>query len=263
MAAKRTIKISANWFRGGHFDVEIPDSAERKLRRLASPRNRSRSPYVSISGNNVVIKGMFDKRMAVRDVHRYNVKTGVVLKCPQDMHPSIKRNLPTVVFLLESPHKDEYSKSNDEYNPIAPAMGTIIGTTGRNLDDGLGYVLSQVRSGVADGSRIIISNPVQFQASLHMILQDKLNTSVRNAVWTALWQHQGRHIKNCFASRMENYNPYLVINACTGGQDDNNGLNKQVTRFLKEEKICREIYEINHPSSWSIPNLWGIYVGND
>lgn len=251
----KIIRISANWLQGGHLDVEIPESAEEELRELATPRNCSRSPYISISGNNVVIKGMFDTRMAVQDVYRYNVKAGVVLKCPRDMHPSAKRDLPTLALLLESPHKDEYGKRNGEYNPIAPAMGT----TGRNLDSYLGYVLSQIQSGVVDGSKIIISNPIQFQASLHMILGGKINKDVRDAVWTALWTRQ--YVKSDFASRMRDYSPYVIINACTGGQKDNNGLNKKVTCFLKEKEICREIYEIDHPRGWSIPSLWRIYAG--
>lgn len=251
------VKIHAKWLPGGELEViDFPQEV----------RLEPSHEYVCASGNDVVIRRMFDTRMAVRDVHRYNVKTGVVLKCPRDMHPSAKRDLPTVVLLLESPHKDEYGKRNGEYNPIAPAMGK----TGRNLDDGLGYVLSQIPSGLVDGSKIIISNPIQFQASLHMIqsslhvipgekMNEKVKKKVKTAVWDALWEQPC--VQDCFKSRMRDYSPYIIINACTGGQKDNNGLNKKVTCFLKEKKICREIYEIDHPSGWSIPSLWRIYTG--
>ena len=238
--------ISADWLPQNEklYVGNFPTEVEERLEEL-----RPDHEYIQISGGDVVIKRMFDKCMAVRDVYRYNVKTGIALKCRQDVHPSIKSDLPTIVLLLESPHRSEY---DSERKPIAPAGGK----TGANLDDGLDYVLSQIKSEVVDGSRIIVSNPVQFQTSLHMILpkpEKKYKDALKISVWKAVWSHQ--YIEGGFESRMEKYAPYLVINACTGGQEDDKGLNKQVTDFLKRKKICRKIYEIDHPFSWKIPIL--------
>ena len=242
----KTVGISANWYQGGrgHFNVEIPESAEQKLRDLTNPDN----PYVSISRNKVVISQMFNSDMKVADVYRYGIEKDrdlIAQRIGRDKAVWEECHLPTIVLLLESPHGDEYDKSN---KPIAPAMGT----TGRNLDNCLGWVLSQIRGRIFNGSRIIISNPVQFQTSLHMILGGKMNGEVKVPVWNALWHRQ--YVKGCFVSRMANYNPYLVINACTGGQDEN-GLKRIVTGFLKKKGICREIYEINHPVNWNISKL--------
>ena len=239
----KTVGISANWLQGSHVDVDIPESIEKKLRDLAN----SGDPYVSISKNKVVIGQMFDTAMKVPDVYRYKVEKDwdlIVQRVGRDKGVGEECHLPTIVLLLESPHKDEY----DNGTPIAPAMGR----TGRNLDSHLAYVLSQIRNRIFNGSRVIVSNPVQFQTSLHMILPGKINKGVKNAVWKALWQWL--YVQGCFASRMENYNPYLVINACTGGQNKN-APRKQVTDFLKTKKICQNIYETNHPTNWDISEL--------
>ena len=198
----------------------------------------------------MVIDQMFDACMKVRDVYRYKIEKDIDLiaqRVGRDKAVWEECHLPTIVLLLESPHTDEY----DNGKPIAPAMGT----TGRNLDSHLGGVLSQIRNRIFNGSRVIVSNPVQFQASLHMILRGKMNGKVRDAVWRSLWQHQDQYIQNCFASRMENYSPYIVINACTKGYQGKGELQKKVTALLTEKRNYREIYEISHPSRWTIPKL--------
>ena len=249
--------IRADWLQDG--DIEVKDFPQDVC---LDPDH----PYVSTSGGNVIIDQMFDACMKVRDVYRYKIeKHGnlVVRRLHQDKDVREECDLPKIILLLESPHRDEYCNNR----PCAPAMGQ----TGRNLDrqtgdncgSGLSCVLSQtqIRNSIRDGSsRIIISNPIQFQASLHMILQGKMNRDVRNAVWNSLWQHQDRRIQNCFAARMEIYDPYIIINACTKGYNrkgellEENKLQKKVTAFLKtfleESGICCEVYEINHPSSW-------------
>lgn len=256
------VKIHAGWLPDEGLEIgNFPQWVERQLA-------NHRPPYVSTSGGDVVIDQMFDDCMKVRDFYRYKVeKDGglIAQRVGNDRRgKSVQEEccLPTIVLLLESPHMGEYDTSN---RPIAPAMGrtgdNLDRQTGNNCGSGLNCVLSKIGHKICNGSRIIISNPVQFQASLHMILEplernigeiDRgTKRTVTSTVWRSLWRCDD--IQNCFASRMIGYNPYIVINACTGGQG-RYGLNKDVTaflaNFLKERGMCCEIYEIGHPSSW-------------
>ena len=198
--------------------------------------------YVSVSGRNVIIDRMFDACMKVPDVYRYKIENDgnlSVQRLCQDKDVREECDLPTIVLLLESPHRDEYRNNR----PCAPAMGA----TGRNLDSHLCSVLSCIRHSIRNGSsRIILSNPVQFQTSLHMILHE-MNREVRDAVWNALWCHP--YIRSRFESRMRAYNPYIIINACTGGRKPE-GLRRKVSDFLQQAQICGRIYKGSHPSGW-------------
>ena len=229
--------IRAGWLRDG--DIEVTDF----------PQDVTLDPdhsYVSVSGRNVIIDRMFDACMKVRDVYRYKIENDGnlvvrdVRESGRDKEVWEECDLPTIVLLLESPHEKEYDENN---NPIAPAMGS----TGTNLDKYLCSVLSCIRHSIRNGSsRIILSNPVQFQTSLHMILHE-MNREVRDAVWNALWCHP--YIRNRFESRMRAYNPYIIINACTGGENPR-GLKRKVSDFLQEAQICGRIYKGSHPAGW-------------
>lgn len=262
------VRIRARWLQDGDIEVkDFPQDMEQGLMDLANSNPDHDYVCASTSGSDVVIKRMFDADMKVPDVYRYKIeKDGnlIVQRVGSDKNVLKECHLPTIVLLLESPHKDEYCNNR----PIAPARGT----TGRNLDSHLSGVLSPIRNRIFNGSRVIISNPVQFQTSLHMILEslkqsnlseqdkkklkekfkDKENKcKVKDAVWRFFWERN--HIQSHFAFRMKEYDPYIVINACTG--EGGTGLNKKITDFLKNREICCEIYEIRHPSRWTIPKL--------
>ena len=107
------VRIHADWLQDGD-SIEVTDFPQDVT---LDPSH----PYVSTSEGNVVIDQMFDRQMAVQDVHRYNIRAGVALRCP-DVLPSVNCDLPTVVLLLESPHKKEYHRNAYDGNRTADAV---------------------------------------------------------------------------------------------------------------------------------------------
>ena len=248
-------------------------------------KNRGSPQHVRKKGNVVIVKDFFGVNNKVPDVNRYSIGAGsccvrhdnryhicndsyLIPHCDeQDMHQQI----PNIVLLLESPHKDEYQPGNINC-PIAPAMGT----TGDNIDRCLGTVLRDIKKDlinaglneaefIKSGGHVIISNPIQFQTSLHAIhgksLQKKWVT-LRNNVWWTLWNEQ--RIQRNFRARLKRYNPSLIINACTGKRSTKDvltrtdaltrthGLRSLVTRFVREELPKVPLYEAYHPAiNWN------------
>ena len=260
----------ALWIQSRRFGrVEIPTDRA-KLERSVKQKGRNGCRYVRIdSYNDVYVKDMFDRNKAVPDVERYHIcKSGhdlsLISYCSNAVHPQNRYNdhlcrqkfqSDTVVLLLESPHKDEYDNCG---RPIAPAQGS----TGRNIDSHLECVLRrilhnnmrQIRSGC--NTRVILCNPVQFQTSLHMILDVEWQKPWRDKVWLSLWNEP--IIQQCFRARMALYNPKFVINACTGNrtrpnQRKVNSLKRKITAFLKCIGIDN-VYETGHPVSWHSQN---------
>lgn len=215
---------------------------------------------------SVVLQGMFDAGHRVPDVDRYVVRTtpsGAQLTChgtsdfpasrymdktPQGCHSNI-------VVLLESPHKDEYERINGAFSPRAPAQRA----TGTNIANHLcGYFDAQL-SGVtgsnymhlhANGSHIVLCNPVQFQASLRAG-RHRLKPKSKVMVWERLWNVPG--VKADFLQRLIRYRPHIIINACTKTGRSDGGCKNLVRRFLHEQRAtfpnrCH-VYEAPHPSS--------------
>lgn len=155
----------------------------------------------------------------------------------------------SIILLLESPHCDEF---NSNKIPIAPAQGE----TGKLIDKNIFNVLEEILSSEeksifneGDNIRIIIANPIQYQTSLYMYhnrkLEDEYQT-LRNRCWRAIWNE--KNIKDDFKERIKRYNPTLIINACTYSLKD------KVTEFLKENKF-NNIYTSYHPSYWKGFNI--------
>lgn len=222
----------------------------------------------------IIIKGAFGEDNIVPDVDRYRIHRDgdrITLKphpqCQVKSHSNryndIKAAKPqkkcdkTIVIILESPHKDEYLCNVG--HPIAPAQGS----TGSNIQGWLDRVLLSCPAlrgelmglSAGTGIRVLLSNPVQFQASLASIIKsgslckktrDDVREKVRDAVWNALWDEE--RIKTCFKNRLRTYSPDYIINTCT-----KSGSKKQnVSSFLKCKFPNCEIYEVNHPSFWHI-----------
>ena len=156
----------------------------------------------------------------------------------------------TVVVVLESPHADEYV-NGDVNSRIAPAQGV----TGCNMDRLLAHALCAdaiVEAGlhVANNSRVVIANPVQFQTSLWCIHGGRLEfegqnlnwRTLRDAVWKTLWME----LNNDFAVRLKGYRPTLILNCCTAK------LQPEVTRWLRRD-YGSIIYCVTHPSTWQAP----------
>lgn len=154
-----------------------------------------------------------------------------------------RRILPgAVVIILESPHQFEYTPF---YMPIAPLQKPASKTRLRNQ---LPRLLSEVGIRMGD---IVLANPIQFQTSLHRLLQPAYQSGVqaalRDAVWKGLYLAEvngERVVEAEFRERIRRYQPSLIINACTAG-----------VRGLVAETFCSMPYKVmgvnHHPSYWS------------
>ena len=213
---------------------------------------------------------MFRGNNLVRDVDRYRIR--LVQNRPTLM-PHLSREISpetnghndirpqqcgnTLVVLLESPSKHEYDGAPNR--PIAPAQGQ----TGCGLLCHLGNLLEKaiqtldddnyLRDHLSDDTRLVISNPIQFEASLlYAIREDAMSQKRRrrltNAIWTELWSIP--EIKWRFLRRLRSYNPSIIINSCTSQ------LNSLVCQYLAANSNIRlpHIYRTYHPSSPSYSN---------
>ncbi|MDU4787622.1 MAG: hypothetical protein E6441_12865 [Clostridium sp.] len=119
-----------------------------------------------------------------------------------------KGNNKRIVVILESPHNDEF---NDDIT------GPALGVTGKKFEK---YFLEIFNDYINksnprilnkdDECEIILMNAIQYKASLGF------NTEMfRDRVWLTLWSQ--KEIRECFASRLKEYEPYIIINLCTDG----------------------------------------------
>lgn len=248
--------------------VPIPDSGPF----AADIRGLNLRPdLVRTVGNNIVISQMFGSNCVVQDVNRYAIDNA---ECPQRLqikshniaafqpfvatYPYVDR-VPTpssteqfaLVILLESPHRDEFGASVG--SPIGPARGV----TGEGIDRYLETVLRDdercrclIRRRRPD--RVIITNPIPFQTSLYAIHRGRLDKwrTLRDKIWRELWKLEDSNgccvFQRCLLTKLQRYNPALIINACTGGEK---GLGLKVTKVLSQHypDLC---IKKNHPSSW-------------
>lgn len=253
---------------------------------LSNLRN-SQSSYVQVAnrGNTVDVKRMFGAINLVRDVDRYRIrrKNGRLCLIPHstgEISPEINKHkdlVPqqggnTLVVLLESPSRYEYNGAPNL--PIAPAQGQ----TGFGLFCHLGNLLnraiedcSHLRDNLQDDTKVVISNPIQFEASLlYAIRKDVLSEyresrteknaekrkklmniyrrrrrNLTNAVWRKLWEVC--EIRQEFGQRLMGYSPSIIINSCT------RGLSKEIRQYLADNENINlpHIYQTHHPSSSS------------
>ena len=160
----------------------------------------------------------------------------------------------TIVVILESPHKDEYLR--DVSQPIAPAQGA----TGSNVQGWLDRVLRSCSALCTEleeeTTRVILANPIQYQASLVSVIRSSCWRRTRDSVWRELWHSQ--LIRAAFEARLTSYSPDFIINACThdvGCSRDhcpNNADCKKhrIRSFLAGPFEGCSRYEANHPSWW-------------
>lgn len=214
--------------------------------------------HVQTVGADVIVKNFFEVNSEVPDVSRYRIGDDGQLVHHCDVPESrlhIHPQLGSIVLLLESPYKDEYQFRNINC-PIAPARGK----TGDNIHRCLDTVLSHIEAErIVPGYKVIISNPIQFQTSLHAIHGQSVREStgkwkrLRNYVWLNLWgDGEEKYIKQCFLARLGRYYPKVIINACTGaqgcGDEDPKGL---VNAFVQAEFPNAHHYETPHPVTWN------------
>lgn len=130
-----------------------------------------------------------------------------------------EKQIPTIVVVLESPHKDEFFDGNSERDDPMPAMGD----TGDNIIKYFSSVLmkyinqigmsngviSRRTSGIENGKyRIALVNVVQYQCSL-----GEPTKEFRNKVFCKMWNFP--KVKKDFIHRLKIVNPTIIINCCT------------------------------------------------
>lgn len=256
-----------------------------RYERVTEEIRRYGGPNVVLEDGNVLVTDFFGERNKVPDVSRYRIAEGnsvrhnrrysignnkyLIPHCDisrqllQDLlreQQILEQQIGNIVLILESPHKDEYQPGNINC-PIAPANGG----TGHNIDQYLATVLSRIddQQLIAPSCHVIISNPIQFQTSLHAIHQQSLKDyweTLRDNVWRTLWGNENGQIQNCFGERLDAYNPSLIINACT------DALTRHVTKFVREALPDVPLYyETYHPAhnNWAkcTRNNWTICNG--
>jgi hypothetical protein len=150
-----------------------------------------------------------------------------------------------ILLLLESPHKDEYSRKHtkpDDLNPIAPAQNI----TGDNIKNNIHKLLEKIALPDSFYS-LIVANPIAYVCSLGVFQQDneELNETVRDNIWKAIWKIKDNDsyvFQEEFINRCSNYQPEYIINCCT------DGLQKNVTEVLFNNGFSHNLYTAYHPS---------------
>ena len=183
------------------------------------------------------------------DRQRHNPRDGCLRAVPVDGEGNSSGDDPVLLIVLESPHTDEYEGS--VANPIGPARGQ----SGTNLEDQLGALLGascDVMGTVPCGTRVVVANPVQFQASLHAVHGGSLWCygfgKLRDAVWESIWSVE--EIRDDFRERIDCFAPTWIINACTGGSNGRGRVNGAVSEWLLDGKMGCRLYATTHPASW-------------
>jgi hypothetical protein len=156
----------------------------------------------------------------------------------------------SLVFILESPHKGEYHVINGKWTAREPLTGS------RGVfETHLASVLKKLN--LRDPIRIVLCNPVQWQASLHRFYLTKTRTgrkwklqgSIRKQIWCQLWNYSQdgeEPVQANFVSRLLAYNPKFIINACSKEFRIPVGLLLGQYFNLKLQP-----YTVNHPSGWN------------
>ncbi|WP_421902723.1 hypothetical protein [Maridesulfovibrio sp.] len=173
---------------------------------------------------------LFDVSMKVDDVCRYTVKVCAnkfVLHKNEtkddifnkssfnDIAPIFEK--PSLVIILESPHKYEYGMSeNDEVWPKAPAQKE----TGDKIESLLEDLLNKSNLIKKMDRRfkefqVILSNPVPYQTSLYSLHKKELNVpgvrTMRDKIWKILWPE----VEDEFCALIKEYKAIAIVNACT------------------------------------------------
>ena len=183
------------------------------------------SRYITKDEDGLTILEEFFENRSVLDVWRYSLLMSengfrLMRHCSYNQklershyrdHLAITSKQKNIVLFIESPHKNEYT-SDGRFIPIGPAQGR----TGEKIEqyfEGLFNNFINRYSELTEKSYgVIISNPVQYQTSLHEILHlSKVNNTLKDCIWRGLFD------ENEFQRRLANYSPAVVINACTSG----------------------------------------------
>lgn len=204
------------------------------------------------NGKYSIPKELFRCDKKVYDEIRYKIEieNGIVRKKKIEKYISSKvdidddyKSYKRIVVIIESPHKDEY---DDNFNPKGPAQGKTGDMIEKNIDQILELFKGEDENVENSKYILIISNPVQFQASLGSFYDNGLHKSIRNNIWSELY----KIYKDDFVKRLEEYEPNYILNATTFGRKYR--INKAI-RIVKssENSKIQKVKESYHPAAWN------------
>lgn len=265
------LKLKVHW-RTEPLEVDLSRVSEGNLDTVMREIRASGLPHVRTEGDDVIVENFFEKTNNVLDVSRYLIGEEdccvhddgryricndryLIRHCDiPESELQIQQQTGSIVLLLESPHEAEYTDDEGGYG-IDRRQVPANGDSGENIDLCLGTVLLhiQIETGLVVSDRhVVISNPVQFQTSLHAIHGQSVSDSpwdtLRNNVWRALWGNENEHIQQCFLARLERYHPRVIINACTS--DLKHRVTSSVEGWLNARGLEIPLYKIDHPANW-------------
>lgn len=159
------------------------------------------------------------------------------------------------VLLLESPHKDEYKL---DMQPLVPANGDsgdqiIHKHNGLMHIQQLGMYLKEQFTVLDRCYPVFLCNPIQYQTSLHHLLGVPIIPSIRDNVWTQIWE-KIPEIREYFVKRLQAYKPILIINGCTKSKTAGKPLSEKVWKEIEANfKSNRTVYYCStaHPCCWN------------
>lgn len=227
----------------------------------------SNSKYILLDEKTNTItlkKSFFKKNKQVQNVTRFFVelsgdqltivspaeKSGLVSSSSfeDDIIESNYKNK-TIAIILESPHIDEYEKSQDKLVPISAAQGQ----TGKKIDksiDKLIFALNHYEVIEQQHKyRVILINAVSFQTSLHFIHEKPMNNyyrELRDKMWLKMWSEIPQ-TKSDFTKQLVSLKrDSILINACPKSLKP--FINQELLQFT--DQFC--LFESNHPSSTEV-----------
>lgn len=208
------------------------------------------------------IPEIFESDYAVPDCKRFSIKEGKLIAF--DTVKEITRNVKRVIFILESPHVDEYTMNysthnvtKDTFSPLIPAKGV----TGKNMKNLLELFI-EINDSTPEIDVILI-NRIPYQTSLGTFLncnevkknvrkKDVVNF-VRNNVFKILLEQAESEIDfwNRLTSLTEGCEDIVIVNASTKETNDIDDFHKKLKKRF-EGNLNIRLSRYNHPSNWGI-----------
>lgn len=158
-----------------------------------------------------------------------------------------------ILLILESPHKDEYIRQS--FTPVGPLQKDD--KFKRHLRSVLDAVRTSMGIAVPNGD-IVFCNPVQYQASLAQLFPSRasIKKMPRDSMWNALYARGS--IQNDFIRRVAQYRPRLVIEACSGKDEQGTipGSPKEAVQgtlldLRRFGILTCPIIAVGHPAWWN------------
>ena len=254
-----SLTLELKWPLRTDICLDLLPECERALDSAKTPR----SPLLVKQGDQLRVCGVFDAHKRVPDTDSFRIEsTNGAMSLSERLNVRMTDGFPsepsgetsppgrpfcaTLAVVLESPHKDEF---DEHFTPLVPAKGQ----TGRRLENRLIDVIASAPKLQAEVAchmpvRVVLCNPVQFQASLHVVHENSLwkdsRKFLRRKVWRALWDRG--EIRYDFLERLRKLCPNWILNACVHEGD----FNWTVSSFLANNHSGADLYETVHPVGW-------------